>query len=54
MGYSPQGRKESDRTELLHFHFHFQATIYNNPKLVFVFVSSLEHSRVNLCPLAPF
>ena len=23
MGYSPQGRKESDTTERLHFHFHF-------------------------------
>ena len=26
MGYSPQGRKESDMTERLHFHFHF---LYN-------------------------
>ena len=23
MGYSPRGRKESDTTERLHFHFHF-------------------------------
>ena len=23
MGYSPRGRKESDMTERLHFHFHF-------------------------------
>ena len=23
VGYSPQGRKESDTTERLHFHFHF-------------------------------
>ena len=23
-GYSPQGRKESDKTEQLHFHFHSQ------------------------------
>ena len=23
MGYSPQGRKESDTIEQLHFHFHF-------------------------------
>ena len=23
MAYSPQGHKESDTTELLHFHFHF-------------------------------
>ena len=26
MGYSPQGRKESDTTERLHFHFHFEVT----------------------------
>ena len=24
VGYSPWGRKESDRTERLHFYFHFQ------------------------------
>ena len=24
VGYSPWGRKESDMTERLHFHFHFQ------------------------------
>ena len=24
MSYSPRGRKESDTTEQLHFHFHFQ------------------------------
>ena len=23
MGYTPPGRKESDTTERLHFHFHF-------------------------------
>jgi len=25
VGYSPQGREESDTTERLHFHFHFHA-----------------------------
>ena len=25
VGYSPWGRKESDRTERLHFHFHLQS-----------------------------
>ena len=26
VGYSPRGRKESDRTEWLHFHFHFRGS----------------------------
>ena len=26
VGYSPQGRKESDMTERLHFHFHVSTT----------------------------
>ena len=28
VGYSPWGCKESDTTEWLHFHFHFQSTIH--------------------------
>ena len=27
MGYSPRGRKESDMTERLHFHFHLHQTL---------------------------
>ena len=27
VGYSPWGRKESDRTERLHFHFHLYAVL---------------------------
>ena len=29
MGYSPRGRKESDTTEQLDFHFHFTNLIKN-------------------------
>jgi len=32
VGYSPWGRKESDTTEQLHFHFH---CVYNTLKAVF-------------------
>ena len=28
MGYSPRGRKESDMTERLHFHFHPSALVF--------------------------
>ena len=28
MDYNPRGRKELDRTERLHVHFHFQYTVY--------------------------
>ena len=31
MRYSPWGRKESDTTERLHFHFHFVAQLVKNP-----------------------
>ena len=27
MGYSPGGRRESDTTERLHFHFHFEVAL---------------------------
>ena len=27
MGYNPRGRKESDTTKRLHFHFHFQGQL---------------------------
>ena len=30
VGYSPWGRKESDTTERLHFHFHFTSTLFND------------------------
>ena len=28
IGYSPWGGKESDRTERLHFHFHFLSSVF--------------------------
>ena len=31
VGYSPWGRKESDTTERLHFHFHLFIKMYHNP-----------------------
>ena len=43
MGYSPWGRKESDTTEQLHFHFHFTTRFYVPFKLGFGFPSKFSH-----------
>ena len=43
VGYSPWGRKESDTTERLHFHFHFFYThweVYSCAKQNFFFLQS--------------
>ena len=42
MGYSPWGRKESDMTERLHFHFHLVAqTVKHLPAMRETWVRSL-------------
>ena len=42
MRYSPWGRKESDTTERLHFHFHFVAQLVKNlPAMPETWVRSL-------------
>ena len=42
MGYSPQGRKESDMTERLRFHFHPSAETFSS---VFAVDCFLEFSK---------
>ena len=37
VGYSPRGRKESDTTERLHFHFHFGASWAGNKDTVLLY-----------------
>ena len=53
VGYSPQGHKESDRTEQLHFHFHY--CLNDNTYICEHFTLKLSHfyclviiSRLNM------
>ena len=39
VGYSPQGRKESDRTEQLHFHFSFKINTFPISQKVTLYIS---------------
>ena len=41
VGYSPQGRKKSDTTERLHFHFHYEREAYGS-------VSEFINGRIKL------
>ena len=43
MGYSPRGRKELDRTEWLHFHFHNRMQVGGFPKGIAVIKNDLLH-----------
>ena len=47
-GYSPHSHKEPDRTERLHFHFHFDDIIYNR-KLVNLLLFFRMYLSVTLC-----
>ena len=42
VGYSPRGRKESDKTEQLHFHFHFRFIIAFLPRSKRLLISWLQ------------
>ena len=45
VGYSPRGRKESDTTERLHFHFHtsLEQSVEASKVHVFLFIWWLSH-----------
>ena len=45
VGYNPWGRKESDTTERLHFHFTFFLTDHNGSKL-----KIFKYYELYLCP----
>ena len=61
MGYSPQGRKESDTTEQLNFHFHIQSSllillsgyVFPNRSLLLNPTQSVEPSSSPISPVEP-